>query len=161
MFFGRGMKTSRCKPSSQGFSLACFLVDCAGFTDLKTEQQSTMSQWLQSPDLDLRRSESVKDTTKVCVSNWNIGHKYYTDILFEILFWSSCLGFARKEQSSLLFFLTFICNLQWYYNPVYNSNLGKHVIVNSKAVFCVDKLEQVVKVTIFLCSRIRKSHIKL
>ena len=35
-FFHRGMKTL--DASLQGLSLACFLVDCAGFTDLKTEQ---------------------------------------------------------------------------------------------------------------------------
>lgn len=36
VFFHRGMKTL--DASLQGLSLACFLVDCAGFTDLKTEQ---------------------------------------------------------------------------------------------------------------------------
>ena len=36
IFFHRGMKTL--DASLQGLSLACFLVDCAGFTDLKTEQ---------------------------------------------------------------------------------------------------------------------------
>lgn len=36
VFFQRGMKTL--DASLQGLSLACFLVDCTGFTDLKTEQ---------------------------------------------------------------------------------------------------------------------------
>ena len=35
-FFHRGMKTL--DASLQGLSLACFLVYCAGFIDLKTEQ---------------------------------------------------------------------------------------------------------------------------
>lgn len=38
IFFGRGMKTSRCKVTRVFFGLFNFLVDCAGFTDLKTEQ---------------------------------------------------------------------------------------------------------------------------
>lgn len=145
LFFDRGMETSRCKVTRVFFDLfpcgLCRLYRLKNRTALLLTND--YSGRTRRTSLDLKKiwmTQSVKDTAKVCVSNWNIGHKYCTDILFKILFIEALV--AALPQWSVQFavqFLSFICNLQPAASdttgPVYNYNLGKHAFENSKAVF--------------------------